>query len=591
MSVSNTVAPSTLNKLKMEVAESILTEVNKHWPNSTLDSNQFCTLLAATPNLALGHLSFPVFPLAKSTGEKPPLIAKKLKDDWQSFGLIEKVEVAGPYLNFFIASNDLAKLFVYDILSGNYFLLPAKKEQPFLIEYSQPNTHKELHVGHMRNICFGQALIGTLKYSGFPVISCTFPGDVGTHVAKCLWYLKYHNKAAVPTSGQGEWLGKMYSLAHNKLEDERGTPQEETNRKQLTEILQQLEKKSGEFFDLWKETREWSIQLMNQIYNWTGISFDRWFWESEVDSDSVKLVKELQAQGKLQVSEGAVGLDLSDENLGFCLLLKTDGNGLYATKDLELARRKFAEYNPQKSIMIVDMRQELHFKQVFSVFERVGLGKKDSCLHLKYNFVELPDGAMSSRKGNIVPLTSLIHQMKETIKNNYLKRYENEWSTEEIEKTADIVAQGAIKYGMNRMDPNKKIVFDMNEWLRLDGESGPYIQYAYARIQSLLQKQGDVLRVRATLTSLKDPLEFALLLQLNSFNEVVAQAAHEYKTSLLTNYLYDLARSFSHFYQECPIGKLEDENLKRDRLALSKAVGLTIKKGLSLLGIPSPERM
>ena len=257
----------------------------------------------------------------------------------------------------------------------------------------------------MRNLCFGYSLILLFKYCGNNVITATFPGDVGTHVAKCLWFLKYHNQEPIPETGKGEWLGRMYSLAKNKLEDEKGSPKEDKNREQLTEILKQIEQKEGEFFDLWKETREWSIELMNKVYDWAGVDFDQWYWESDVDSESVKLVKKLYEEGKLVEDQGAIGLNLEDEKLGFAMFLKSDGNGLYSTKDLELARRKFADFNPQENIVVVDMRQELHFKQVFTAFEKLGLGDASKCKHLKYNFVELPDGAMSSRKGNIIPIT------------------------------------------------------------------------------------------------------------------------------------------------------------------------------------------
>ncbi|MBY0385535.1 arginine--tRNA ligase, partial [bacterium] len=395
---------------------------------------------------------------------------------------------------------------------------------------------------------------------------------------------------SVPQTGKGEWLGKMYSLAHNKLEDERGTPQEETNRQQLTAILKELEQKNGSFYDLWKETRQWSIELMQALYQWADVHFDVWYWESEVDSDSVQSALKLYDQGLLTKSEGAIGLDLEAEGLGFCLLVKTDGNGLYATKDVELARKKFATYNPSRSIYVVDMRQELHFKQVFAVLKKIGFEQADLCYHLKYNFVELPDGAMSSRKGNIVPIMELIHKMREHVKQNYLERYKNEWSQDEVEKTADMVAHGAIKYGMNVMDPNKKIIFKMEEWLRLDGESGPYIQYSYARIQSLLNKI-TLSEKSPDFSTLETSIEKELILKLAQFNKTAENCAQNLKTSILCTYLYETAKLFNSFYHECPIGKLEDVKLQQARLALAKATGELLKKGLELLGIPAPQRM
>lgn len=555
---------------------------------SGLTVEKIASEFSTPPKVEMGHLAFPCFQYAKTLQKKPPELAQELAGLVQS--QFAKVQVAGPYLNLFLDSKMLGQKVISEILNSQGLTQPAQQMAPILIEYSQPNTHKELHVGHMRNMCLGNALVRILRYTGRPVVANTYPGDVGTHVAKCLWYMKYHNTQAVPTTGKGEWLGKMYSLAHNKLEDERGTPQEEINRQQLTAILKELEQKKGAFYDLWKETRQWSIDLMKALYQWADVQFDVWYWESEVDSDSVQSALNLYEQGLLTKSEGAIGLDLEAEGLGFCLLVKTDGNGLYATKDVELARKKFATYNPSRSIYVVDMRQELHFKQVFAVLKKIGFEQADLCYHLKYNFVELPDGAMSSRKGNIVPIMELIEKMRGHVKQNYLERYKDEWSQVEIEKTADMVAHGAIKYGMNVMDPNKKIIFKMEDWLRLDGESGPYIQYSYARIQSLLNKI-PLNEKSPDFSTLETSIEKELILKLAQFNKTVENCAQNLKTSILCTYLYETAKIFNSFYHECPIGKLEDIKLQQARLALAKATGDLLKKGLELLGIPAPQRM
>jgi arginyl-tRNA synthetase len=544
--------------------------------------------LTTPPKIELGHFAFPCFQYAKILGKKPPEVAQELAQKVQNH--FAKVQVAGPYLNLFLSAKNLGESVLAPVIAGKLLQHPPQTMAPILIEYSQPNTHKELHVGHMRNMCLGNALVRILRYTGRPVVANTYPGDVGTHVAKCLWYMKYHNQQAAPASGKGEWLGRMYSLAHNKLEDERGTPQEEANRLQLTAILKELEQKQGEFYELWKQTRQWSIDLMKALYEWADVHFDVWYWESEVDSASVQAALEMYKQGLLTKSEGAIGLDLEAEGLGFCLLVKTDGNGLYATKDVELARKKFSTYKPSRSIYVVDMRQELHFKQVFAVLKKIGFAEADKCFHLKYNFVELPDGAMSSRKGNIVPIMELIHKMRDHVKTNYLERYKDEWSQEDIETTADMVTHGAIKYGMNVMDPNKKIIFKMEEWLKLDGESGPYIQYSYARIQSLLNKIPKTSKA-VDFSKLQMPVELELSLKLAQFNKTVENCAQNLRTSTLCTYLYETAKLFNSFYHDCPIGKLEDIELQQARLALAHATGELLKTGLDLLGIPAPKKM
>lgn len=545
-------------------------------------------LFGSTPNKAAGDLAFPLFIVAKQARMNPAQAAKKLEEaDFALPAFIKKKTAAGPYLNFFFDFNVIAKTLLPEITSGKAFQKKLTEKTPkTMVEYSQPNTHKELHVGHMRNLCLGDAIIRLHRYAGFDIIASTFPGDVGTHVAKCLWYLKYHNTEPVPATRKGAWLGRMYSTAHNKLEDERGTDKEVSNREQLTAILKQLEQKSGEFYDLWKETREWSIELMNEVYRWAGVKFDQWYWESEVDSDSVKLVREYQKKGLFTEDQGAVGIDLSEYKLGFCMLLKTDGNGLYATKDIELARRKF-DNKIEKSIYVVDKRQEHHFKQVFKVLELMGFENAKNCMHLQYDFVELPDGAMSSRKGNIVPLQSLIEEMVRTIKEQYLVRYQGEWSQEEIENTAQIVAKGAIKYGMTRIDSQKKIVFDMKEWLKLDGESGPYLQYVSARINSMLNKLGAPVTDELVFGSQQ---EEDVIGHLMKFNSVVQESVEQYKPSFLTAYLYDLGRYYNSFYAECPVGSAA-EPVRSSRLVLSKAVADTMKQGLALLGIETPSRM
>jgi arginyl-tRNA synthetase len=598
-----------------------------HGGAQALDARAFYEALVEPPKSAPGaeraDLALGCFVLAKALRLNPAQAAAQLARRLSPDGVLLKAAAAGPYLNLTLATEALGRMAVAPILDGSAFRRPLLLAAPrTMVEYSQPNTHKEIHVGHMRNLCFGDAIVRLQRYAGVDVVSSTFPGDVGTHVAKALWYFKYRNREPVPETERGEWLGKLYSRGHLALEDEAGSEKEADNREKLTMILKQLEAKQGEFYELWKTTRAWSIELMEEVYAWAGAAFDRWYWESDVDSASVELARRLYAEGKLQLSEGAIGMDLSAEGLGFCLLLKSDGTGLYATKDLELARRKFDEMKIEKSLYVVDMRQALHFKQVFKVLEKLGFEQARDCAHLQYNFVELPDGAMSSRKGNIVPLMELVARMEAFVKDRYLSRYRpsaadlsaatpgaaapgaaapgaaapggsgGDWSAAEIESTAADVARGAIKYGMLRMDSNKKIVFEMEEWLKLDGESGPFIQYSHARVASLCRKLGwDPTAAKPDWSLLGEPAERNLERALMGFNTVALGAAELFKPSLLCGYLYDLAKVFNVFYHECPIGAASSPELRRARLALAAATGEALARGLGLLGIPAPQRM
>lgn len=575
--------------------------IARAYPNLQMDSqvleDDIYRALVNPPKSELGDLAFGCFILAKNLKVAPPQVSATLAAELMnpqgmktSHDTMSAV-AAGPYINIKFSEKTHGEAVLSTILDGSYFNKPLVDKSPkTMVEYSQPNTHKELHVGHMRNLCLGDAIVRMLRYSGREIVSSTFPGDMGTHVAKCLWYMKKHNQEPIPEVGKGEWLGRMYSKANLLLEDQNGTPLEDINRRELTAILHQLEGKSGPYYDLWLETRQWSIDLMKKVYAWADVTFDEWYFESEMDSPSTQWVKELYAEGKLEMSQGAIGKNLEDENLGFCMLLKSDGTGLYATKDLLLAKHKFEDVQIEKSVYVVDMRQALHFKQVFRVLELLGFEQAKNCFHLQYNYVELPEGAMSSRKGNIVPLTELVHRMEDHVKTTYLSRYKGEWSEEDITKTAEQVAKGAIFYGMLRIDTNKKIVFDMNEWLKLDGESGPFVQYSYARISSLGRKfpRGNSTVDWSLLTHAS---ERQLMQSLAGFNSAVAQAAENFKPAAICTYLYELAKSFNVFYHECPIGTEKDEAVRNARLALSEAVGLILKKGLGVLGMPAPEKM
>ena len=605
---------------------------------------------------ALGHWAFPCFILSKKLKKKPAEVAHLLAESFDSSSeVFEKAVNTGPYVNLFFKKPFLKAFLLEPLKSKELFKVPSKKMGSYLIEYSQPNTHKELHIGHTRNLCFGLGLVTLLKKRAFSVVTCTYPGDMGTHTAKCLWYLKYHNKEPVPSQNKGQWLGNIYTQACQLLEQTKEPEKKEEKKKQLAEILHCLQKKEGEFYRLWKETRLWSKALMDEVYDWAGAKFDYWYWESEVDKPSVEWVQKLYKEKKLELSDSAVGMDLGG-HLGFCLLLKSDGNGLYATKDLYLLRKKFEDHKPTKNIYIVDQRQNTHFQQVFKVMENLGYAKEASqSFHLSYNFVELKTGVISSRLGKIVPVNQLIEEMTNYIEKTFLEKYKGEWSKEKIQSTAYQIAQGAIKFGMNDQDLNKKIVFDMKEWLSLEGRSGPYIQYAYARACSLLKKLGgggtagsagiayqqasspkesqsavipplvnsprglrpsqseggsatlagyqqasspkeSQSAVKASWVSeprsgLSDVEEWDLVLYLSWFSLEMEKCAWRMSTAPICRYLFELAQKFSRFYQNCPIGSLEEGDKKQFRLLLVQATQKTLEEGLSYLTIPTPKQM
>lgn len=580
------------NSIKLAIATALHETINKIFPQTQWNLAELYSSFTDTPSIDMGHLSFACFSLAKICKKGPPLIAMELEKNLVLPKEISCAKAQGPYLNFFYHFQYIGSEVLKTILNGSYFQKElTTKSKKLMFEYMQPNTHKELHVGHMRNLSYGNALVRMNRYIGHQVIAATYPGDVGTHVAKCLWYLKYRHQGSIPQEDQGTWLGQMYSKANNLLDDEKDGPNFETNKQQLSEILKELAEKQGQMYDLWKETRQWSLELFHKAYDWADVTFDHWFFESEVDSSSLVRIKSLYEQGLLSKDQGAIGMDLSEEKLGFCLLLKSDGNGLYASKDIELAYHKFEQYSLDESYYVVDKRQSFHFSQVFATLKRLNFLHANQCIHLDYDFVELPDGPMSSRKGNIIPLMHLIAQMENMIKEKYLSKYQNEWSEQEINQTAQEVANGAIKYGMLRVDSNRKIVFNIEDWLKLDGETGPYLQYVHARIISLVKKLGPVSQSDIQWNLLQASQEKELMTFLVKFNDIVYAATMAHKTSALTGYLFDLGKLFNSFYAECSVANASTEELKMARLALSHATGLVMNQGLSLLGIPAPQRM
>lgn len=578
-----------INLVKQDLAAAIMEGVSTAYSATPLSSDEIEKALEVPPSQELGHYALPCFILSKHLKVKPVEVAARLMEVLAANEIVERIEQKGPYLNFFLSSKYLGERILTSYVAKE---IPGTIPGPFqkcMVEYSQPNTHKELHVGHMRTACLGNAVCKILAAAGHEVVSATYPGDVGTHVAKCLWYLKKYQPEMTPDEDRGTWLGRMYSSANNLLEDQKGTPKEEENRRELTAILKELHSKEGEYYELWRETREWSLELMRKAYDWLDVQFDRWFFESEVDEPSLAYAQELYEQGVLTKDDGAIGMDLSDDGLGFCLLIKSDGNGLYSTKDVLLAKRKFEEFGIERNIYVVDVRQAFHFQQVFKVLERIGYEHAKDCYHLAYGYVELPDGAMSSRKGNIIPLVALIQNMEFMIKEKYLSRYDD-LALEKKDQIARVIANGAIKYGMLKFDNNKSIVFDMEEWLKVEGDTGPYIQYAAARINSIFKRVGKV-SAMPEYQKLCAEQEIAVVLKLSAFKEVVALSADQLKASPLCAYLFDLSKLFNSFYAACRIGDEPDQGLKAARVDLCRSVYVALEQGLALLGIEIPEKM
>ncbi len=556
--------------------------------------------LETPPSEEMGDYAFPCFRLAKTLRQAPAKIAESLQEVIQSqlgqAHFIKAVSQEGGYLNLTCNPVSIAQSLLPSILSGHFFTINSStSRERVMIEYSQPNTHKGFHVGHMRNVALGNSLCKLYVYNGYQVKGVNYIGDVGTHIAKCLWFYLDNLHQTPPETFKGQWLGGLYTQAVQKLSELQGEEKAKANER-ISHLLKDLDNPESEVYQIWQKTRQWSLDDFDAIYKWLDVQFDECFYESEVEKLGKELVLEGLEQGVFEYSEGAVGINLdedSEQNLGFFLLLKSDGNSLYSTKDLALAKKKFSQYQIERSIYVVGAEQTLYFQQMFATLRKMGYPQAQQCFHLPYGLVTLPAGKMSSREGTVILFSQLQEEMEQYVYEHYLSEYQGIWEDSEIQETSRLVASASVKYGMLNQAPNKLIVFSMEDWLRSEGETGSYLIYTYVRIQSILRKVAPVSlnQDEDIFSHLTHVHEQSLIRKLSLFNEVVFSAGETFRPSLLARYLFETAKKFNRAYQTCPVQNAENVKTQQARILLFDAVGKVLRQGLLLLGITPPERM
>ncbi len=542
-------------------------------------------VLEKPPEDQAADFAMPCFRFAKALKISPGKIAEDLaiflnslaKDPW-----ILSTSATNGFLNIVVKTTSMMSELLRPIT------LPVKKPTRVMIEYSQPNTHKDFHVGHLRNTCLGASLVHLFRYQGYDTIAANYFGDEGTHIAKCIWYIQSENKTP-PDTDQGLWLGQMYTASTLKLED-CDSESKKTFQGEISQILKNIESKKGADYEFWKTTREWSLIEFRKIYSWLEAPFDHDLFESDVSEESQKIVDEYLAKKIFIESEGAIGIDLKEFGLGFMLARKRDGNTLYATKDLALARQKFEKYRIDRAYYIVANEQDHHFKQVFKTLEIMNFPGSKNCFHLSYGMVTLPDGKMSSRAGNTISFNELRQKIMAVLAAHFAK-YDGVWSVELIAETQKQVAAGAMKYAMLAQDPAGKIVFDWEQWASFEGNTGPYLMYSYARTRSILQKAPkSELAVEKFADRLRHPCEKNLTRFILDLDQAIEVSCEKLKPSTLCHHLYGMAKAFNRFYAECPVLS-EDVELTCARARLVALFSERLKLGLSLLGISTPEKM
>ena len=505
----------------------------------------------------------------------------------------ERIEAVKGYLNIYFSPAVYAQRVVDTILKEkDKFGWGEPKNQRVMFEYSQPNTHKAFHVGHLRNVILGDAICNIFEAAGYEVIRANYIGDIGLHVIKWLWnYQKYHN-GEEPAKDKTRWMGDLYSEAVRRLEE---NPEME---EEVRQLFARWDKRDPEVVALWEKSRQWSLDGFEQIYERLGTHFDHYFFESEVEEPGKELVESLIARGIAEDErpDGPVIIRL-DELLGLkkeeyrvLVILRSDGTSLYATKDLPLAIMKFEKFDIDRSVYVIDVRQSLYLKQIFKTLEIMGYEWAKRCYHLSYEIVNLPGNVtMSSRDGTVVLLEDLLREA--TNRAYEIVSEKNPSLGEHIKReVADAVALGAIKYPMLSRENTKMVTFDWESALDFNGHAAPYIQYAHVRANSILKKVGeeidDSIMPQHQLTN----EEMALIDTLSRLPIEVQRAAKEYKTLHLTNLAYEVAKSFNDFYRQCPVIKAE-ASVRAFRIKLVDATRQVLANTLNLLGINAPDVM
>ena len=551
-------------------------------------------LVETPPSLEMGDYSFPCFLLANPknyddmwkdvekdffTQKSPVEIASHLLDKINSKKLpeeIEKVEAKGPYLNFYINKKKMAEKIIK--IKESYGKTKSINDR-IMIEYSQPNTHKAFHVGHIRGTSLGESLARIFEFSGGKVVRANYSGDTGMHIAKWIWcYLNFHAKEEL--TDDEEWISGIYVDAVKRLTEN------EDLQEQVNEINKKIEEKSDKKInDLWKKTRKLSVKSWDKIYQELGTKFDRHYFESEIEMAGKDISRDLQKKGLAVISEEALIMDLKKYNLGVWVLLRKDGTVLYSAKDLALAHKKIQDQKLDRYIIITGDEQNMYFQQLFKTLELMEMPKADKFKHIGYGMVRLPHGKMSSRTGDNILYSNFKDGVFEFAKKGILEKWPR-LNKKETEKRALKIAIASMKYSMLGQDPNRNIIFDKEKALAFEGNTGPYLQYSYARASSIIRRSKSENSKVKIKNLTKEEIE--LLSTIDKFPEIVHKAGKQMNPALIANYSYELAKTFNEFYHCCPVIGDENQGL---RLNLVEAFRTTLKNSLYLLGIETMEEM
>lgn len=551
-----------------------------------------------------GDYTLVVFPFVKLVKQKPEEIANKIgsyltaKEEFVAFNVVKG------FLNLSLNPTVFTKL-LKEKYSVKDFKLTKKHTEKIMVEYSSPNTNKPIHLGHIRNNLLGFSISNILKAAGNEVLRGQIINDRGIHICKSmLAWKKYGNGETPLTTGiKGDHLvGKYYVIFDQKYKDEiqslisSGMDADEAKKKapillEAQEMLKKWEDGDAEIKALWKEMNSWVYSGFEKTYQRLGVSFDLVQYESNTYLLGKDVIEEGLKKGILfKKEDGSVWADLTQEGLDQKLLLRGDGTSVYITQDLGTAVERFTRYHLNELIYTVGNEQDYHFQVLFLILKKLGYQWADKLYHLSYGMVDLPSGKMKSREGTVVDADELMEEMHQEAvkKTSELGKLEG-YTENEKEQVNELIGSGALKYFILKVDPKKRILFDPNESIEFNGNTGPFIQYTYARTCSVLRKAA-----KQTL-EIKDKelnkAEQKLIILLSSYEELIEKSAADLNPALIANYIYDVSKEYNSFYQSNRILDAENESEQQLRLAITQWTGNVIRHGLSLLGIGAPERM
>ena len=529
------------------------------------------------------NVAMQLFSNIKNPRDLAQTIVTELQEDKELKNIISKIEIAGPgFINFWI-SDDYLMSFLNQIADHSitfpvYHLGTHKRA---IIEYAHFNTHKAVHIGHMRNIAIGESISRIYEALDNQIVRLSYGGDVGMHIAKCLYGLQRLNESPATLSEQTSLLAKAYTQGNNAYEDD------EKAKDEIIKINKQIYQKDPVIFPLWEKTRQWSFDQFEQIYKRMYTTFDRCYYESDVSARGLEMSKQALERGILEESDGAVVFNGDKYGLDTRVFITGEGNPTYEGKELGIAEIEITKHGKiDKIIHVVAAEQKSFFEVTFKVEElidpRLYSGKQ---YHFIYGYVRLLSGKMSSRKGTIIKGEWLLDEAKGRIQKSY---------PEMSNETAEVLAVASVKYAFLKIDARQDISFDFDQSVSLEGNSGPYLLYTYARCKSVLKRSKDskIQRSKLQITNYKlQKEELAILRTLYKYPEIVYEAGKNYAPNLIANYLYDLAQKYNLFYQKVSILKAQNSILKTQRLAITQATSQILKNGLNLLGIETVETM